>query len=147
MKAISSRMPRWLPIVLCCLPGTVACSQAPASDQALITALRAGGHVLVMRHAQSPRQAPSAATANKDNTGLERELDDVGRATAIAMGEALRRLRIPVGKVYVSPTFRALQTAHLAQLPAPEPTTALGDRSGAEGATWLRNAMSLHWNR
>jgi hypothetical protein len=35
-----------------------------------------------------------------------------------------------------------MQTAHLAQLPAPELMPALGDRSGAEGATWLRNAVS-----
>jgi phosphohistidine phosphatase SixA len=142
MKAISRRMLWWSPFVLCCLPGAVAWSQAPASSEALIAALRAGGHVLVMRHAQSPRQAPAAATASKDNTGLERELDDVGKATAVAMGEALRGLRIRVGKVYSSPTFRAMQTAQLAQLPAPQAEAALGDRSGAEGATWLRNTAS-----
>jgi hypothetical protein len=61
-----------------------------------------------MRHARSPPQAPALDTASKDNPALERELDDVGKATATAMGEALRGLRIRVGKVYSSPTFRAM---------------------------------------
>jgi phosphohistidine phosphatase SixA len=140
MKAISNRMLTWS-VVLYCLCGTVAWPQAASTDKALITALCAGGHVVVMRHARSPRQAPDLASASRDNTALERELDDVGKATATAMGEALRELRIGVGKVYSSPTFRAIQTARLAQFPAPEPVTALGDRSGAEGATWLRNTV------
>jgi phosphohistidine phosphatase SixA len=140
MKTISRQAYGWIPVFLSCLLGSAAWPQSAASDEALLAALRAGGHVLVMRHAQSPRQTPTADVASKDNKALERELDEVGRATATAMGEALRGLQIRVGKVYSSPTFRAMQTAHLAQLAAPEPVAALGDRSGSDGEVWLRNA-------
>jgi len=83
-------------------------------DEELIRALQEGGHILVMRHASSPRQAPSAEVANSDNLKRERQLDEVGRSDAIAMGASLRRLEIPIVDVESSPTYRALETAHLA---------------------------------
>jgi hypothetical protein len=58
--------------------------------QKLVTELQSGGYVLVMRHASSPRQAPTSATANPDNSKLERQLDHAGREGATAMGDALR---------------------------------------------------------
>ena len=73
-------------------------AQTLAGD-ALVKALRQGGYVLVLRHTSSPRDAPSKATANPDNVKLERQLDETGRATATAMGNALRRLKIPIGSV------------------------------------------------
>jgi hypothetical protein len=45
----------------------------------LVKALQSGGYVLVMRHASSPREAPSKEVANADNTKLERQLDEAGR--------------------------------------------------------------------
>jgi hypothetical protein len=57
--------------------------------EALVKALRQGGCVIVMRHASSPRDAPGKPTANPDNVNLERQLDEAGRATAIAIGKAL----------------------------------------------------------
>jgi len=69
-----------------------------------------------MRHASSPGVAPDAAHANIDNTTTARQLDDEGVASARAMGEALRRLRIPNGQVLSSPRYRALETVKYAQL-------------------------------
>ena len=43
------------------------------------------------------------------------------------MGDALRKLRIPVGQVLSSPTYRALQTIRLARLGQPETYAQLGD--------------------
>jgi phosphohistidine phosphatase SixA len=97
------------------------------SGDALVTALRRGGYVLVMRHASSPREAPDKQTANPDNVALERQLDMNGRATATAMGKAMRALGIPIGDVLTSPTYRALETARLAQLPNPRVQEELGD--------------------
>src|SRR5215472_16985689 len=85
------------------------------SGGALVTALRQGGFIILMRHASSPQQPPSRENANPDNVKVERQLDDVGRSTAMAMGKALRDLKIPVGEVLSSPTYRALETARLAQ--------------------------------
>lgn len=114
------------------------------SSDALVSALRQGGHVLVMRHATSPREAPDKQTANPDNTKLERQLDAAGRAGATAMGKALRDLKIPIGQVFTSPTYRALETVTFAQLATPSSVTELGDGGQSmQGvpeaqAAWLR---------
>jgi phosphohistidine phosphatase SixA len=115
-----------------------AAAQAQSlSGEALVEALRAGGHVIVMRHAQSPRGAPDAASASPGNSTLERQLDETGRQTAAAMGEALRALRIPIGDVLSSPTFRALETARLAEFGNPQPVSEL-DAGNGDRAAWLR---------
>ena len=117
-----------------------------ALDADLIRQLREGGYVIVMRHASAPRAAPDAATARPANANRERQLDDVGLATAAAMGEALRALKIPIGEVLVSPTFRALETAERLSLGEPRPVAELGDggrdmRADTEGvrSAWLRS--------
>jgi hypothetical protein len=58
--------------------------EAGARDTALVQALRAGGLVIVMRHASSPREAPTKERANPDNLKLERQLDEPGRRGAAA---------------------------------------------------------------
>jgi phosphohistidine phosphatase SixA len=111
----------------------------------LVSALRKGGYVIVMRHASSPGAAPDPAHAAVDNVQHERQLDDAGRSSARAFGEALRRLRIPIGEVLSSPTYRALETIRLAQLGEPKTFSQLGDSgqsmqadpSGVR-AKWLR---------
>jgi phosphohistidine phosphatase SixA len=124
---------------------------APAqslSGQALVNALRRGGYVILMRHASSPNDAPDKQTANADNVKLERQLDQTGRTTATAMGKALRDLKIPIGDVLTSPTYRALETVRYAQFGDPHPYPELGDngrsmQGGTEAqATWLRNRVT-----
>ena len=97
------------------------------SPNELVNALKSGGHVLVMRHASSPREAPSKEVANADNTKLERQLDEAGRRGATAMGEAIRALRIPIGTALSSPTYRAMETVRLARLDSPTTVIELGD--------------------
>jgi phosphohistidine phosphatase SixA len=110
----------------------------------LVAALRSGGLVIVMRHASSPRQPPAKEAAQPDNVTLERQLDAAGRASATAMGDALRRLKIPVGDVLTSPTFRARETVRYAQLANPKAFDELGDGGQSmQGAAekqgaWLR---------
>jgi phosphohistidine phosphatase SixA len=111
---------------------------------ALATALREGGYVIVMRHASSPRQPPGKEAANADNATLERQLDEAGRASAAAMGDALRRLKIPVGEVLTSPTYRARETVRYAQLANARAVDVLGDggqsmkTAAEEQGAWLR---------
>jgi phosphohistidine phosphatase SixA len=113
----------------------------------LLASLRHGGYVLVMRHASSPRDVPSRQTANPDNVKLERQLDEGGRRGSIAMGKALRDLRIPIGEVLSSPTYRAMETVRFAQLPQPHAVAELGDGGQSmQGATeaqgrWLRDRV------
>ena len=117
----------------------------------LVAALQRGGYVILMRHASSPGTTPDAAHANADNPQLERQLDEQGQASARAMGDAFRRLKIPIGKVLSSPTYRALETVKLAQLGPPTPFAELGqsersmsaDNTGT-AAAWLKAKTAEH---
>ena len=120
------------------LAGMLVAGMAQAdtlSGAALVTALRQGGYVLVMRHASSPDAPPTAASAEPTNTKLERQLDAAGRGSAQAMGRAIKTLNIPVGEVWSSPTYRALETARLAGLPDPVTAVELGDGGHSMQAT------------
>ena len=114
----------------------------------LVKQLRQGGYVLVMRHASSPRETPSKETANADNTRLERQLDEAGRRGATAMGDTLRALKIPIGTVLTSPTYRALETVKYAGFTSPMVVDELGDRGKSmqgvdeSQATWLRQKVA-----
>jgi len=102
----------------------------------------------VMRHASSPREVPDKETANTDNSKPERQLDESGRKSAVAMGKALRDLRIPIGNVLSSPTYRALETVRLAQFGTPHIFTELGDNGQSmQGGTpaqaaWLQKQVA-----
>jgi phosphohistidine phosphatase SixA len=129
----------------------LAASFAPAQalqGGALVKALRQGGYVIVMRHTSSPREIPDKQTANPDNTKPERQLDAEGRATAAAMGQALRDLKIPIAEVLSSPTYRALETVKYARFGPAKPQVELGDngqdmQGGTEAqAVWLRKRVT-----
>jgi phosphohistidine phosphatase SixA len=140
-------MPRFIPAAAAAA-ASILCAAvlAQAMDEhELVDALRSGGYVIVMRHASSPREEPDEAHAAPGNFDRERQLDDEGRETASAMGEAIKQIGIPVDEVLSSPTFRALETARLLDLGEPEPTPELGDggrgmREDTEGvrSAWLR---------
>lgn len=114
----------------------------------LVRALQRGGYVIVMRHARSPLAPPSAAEADAGNPGRERQLDAAGRQSAQAMGAAIGRLRIPIGEVWSSPTYRARETVRMAGLPAPKTAPELGDNGASMQAlaqdqpAWLRARVS-----
>jgi phosphohistidine phosphatase SixA len=57
------------------------------------------------------------------------------------MGGALRRLKIPIGPVMTSPTYRARETARLAQLPAPRSGAELGEAT----QTMQADAAQIKW--
>jgi phosphohistidine phosphatase SixA len=118
------------------------------SGDALVKALRQGGYIIVMRHTSSPREAPAKDQANADNLKSERQLDEEGRRTAAGMGKALRDLKIPIGEVLSSPTYRALETVKYAQFGSPKTFAELGDngqsmQGGTEAqAAWLRKRVT-----
>lgn len=134
-----------LTLAACLLLDTAARAQ-PRDSAEVIGQLRAGGYVIAMRHANSPRTPPDAASASPGNARGERELDANGRATARAMGDAFRALDIPIGTVLTSPTFRALQTVEALGLEPTREVAELGDGGtgmapDTEGrrSEWLRN--------
>jgi len=142
------KSPVWVMPALALSLAAGAAGAETLSGEALVKALRQGGYILAMRHASSPREEPDKTIANSDNFKRERQLDETGRASAAAMGKALRNLKIPIGEVLTSPTYRALETVRLAELGVPHPFPELGDngrsmQGGTEAqAIWLRKRVT-----
>jgi phosphohistidine phosphatase SixA len=114
----------------------------------LVEALQRGGYVIVMRHASSPMQLPTKDIANADNTNGERQLDEKGRTDATEMGKALRELKIPIGEILSSPTYRALETIRLAKFGEARTVPELGENGKSmqgttnDQAEWLRHRVT-----
>jgi phosphohistidine phosphatase SixA/plastocyanin len=79
----------------------------------LVTALKQGGYVMVLRHgATNPNQADTDPL-HRDNIAAQRLLSPQGREIATRVGDSFRLLGIPLGKVYSSEFNRAAETAKL----------------------------------
>ena len=93
----------------------LAASQALAApDNALVEKLREGGYVLYMRHASTDFSQNDSNSRSFEDCANQRNLTDKGRGEARAVGEHIKRLRIPVGTVLASPFCRTMETARLA---------------------------------
>jgi phosphohistidine phosphatase SixA len=139
--------------IVCCALAVLATLFPCAHGQVLqgsdlTRALEGGGYVIVMRHASSPRSTPNPEERAPGNTKSERQLDQSGIEAAKQMGVALRRLDIPIGVVYSSPTFRALETIRFANLGRAVVVRELGDNgmsmtsTSVEQTSWLRKAVT-----
>lgn len=96
------------------------------ADATLLAALREGGLVIFLRHAETGSSTPDQALAVPGECESQRNLDATGRAQALAIGAAFRDLAIPVARVLASPFCRTLETAALAFGTAePEPALTL----------------------
>ncbi len=80
----------------------------------LLGQLRAGGTVIVFRHAATDPSDEDDAQVDLRDCSTQRNLTDEGRADAETIGGAFRELRVPVGPVWASPYCRARDTAELA---------------------------------
>ena len=87
--------------------------QAP-DDKALATALRRGGHVILVRHGATIADQDDAEPYDFDDITKQRNLSDKGKSLARDFGAVLREAGVPVGKVYTSKFHRAYETATLA---------------------------------
>lgn len=97
-------------LFLCCLlPG-----RAGAADDSVWKALRAGGHVIFIRHAVTEPGIGDPDGFMLDNCRTQRNLSVRGQADARAIGEAFRNRHIPVAEVLSSRWCRCLDTARLA---------------------------------
>jgi len=78
-----------------------------------VKALRGGGHVIVFRHGATHADQADTDPLNPANIEKQRQLNDQGRALAREIGEAMRKLQIPVGQVVTSQFNRAVETGTL----------------------------------
>jgi len=100
--------PGWVLALLLALPGP-----AVANEQ-LWDLLKAGGQVILIRHAITTPGVGDPAGMRLDDCSTQRNLTDEGRRDARRLGEAFRARAIPVGRVLSSPWCRCLETARLA---------------------------------
>src|SRR6185503_21330733 len=91
-----------------------ALGQSRPSDAELAQALRAGGHVIIMRHGATHADQADTDPLNHGNVAKQRQLNAKGEEAAKAFGEAFRRIGAPVSKAITSEFNRAYQTARLA---------------------------------
>ena len=80
---------------------------------ALRNALLRGGFVLYFRHAATDFGQNDDRMSGYEDCAQQRNLTDAGRSDARAIGDAIRRLRIPVATVLASPFCRTRETAEL----------------------------------
>jgi phosphohistidine phosphatase SixA len=81
-----------------------------------VNGVRQGGYVIVFRHGATHQDQADTDPLNPKNVAQQRQLNDTGRAKAKEIGEAFRKLRIPVGQVQSSVFNRAVETGTLMNL-------------------------------
>jgi phosphohistidine phosphatase SixA len=87
-----------------------------ADETAAWAALRYGGQVAVMRHAEAPGGAGDPPGFRLDDCSTQRNLSAKGRADAQAVGQKLRAKGVAVAKLLSSPWCRCVDTARLLDL-------------------------------
>jgi phosphohistidine phosphatase SixA len=92
---------------------TLVREQVVAREPAGWDLLREGGLVVLIRHAAAPGFGDPPNFRLGDCT-TQRNLSEEGRLQAQAMGEAFRRRKVPIEKVYSSQWCRCKDTAQLA---------------------------------
>src|SRR5262245_47629677 len=88
-------------------------AQQTASVKEIVTSLKSGGYVIVLRHGATHPDQADTDPLNLDNVAKQRQLNDKGRADAKAVGEAFQKAGVRVGKSYSSRFQRAVETARL----------------------------------
>lgn len=105
--------------------------EGPLRGGQLVEALREGGFVLYLRHTATVEDAADGLPT--DDCSRQRGLTEAGQRDARELGQALRALRIPVGRVLASPYCRTVDTATLAFGEVQESEVLLPIATGADG--------------
>ena len=99
----------WPAVLHCCLASLSLATVATADTFEL---LAQPGHVLLLRHANAPGTGDPPAMKLSD-CSTQRNLDDVGRNQARALGQRLRDAGVSKARVYTSELCRCRETAQL----------------------------------
>ncbi len=81
--------------------------------KALAAQMKQGGYVIVFRHGETNPDQADTDLQNYDNIARQRQLSGKGREEARQVGASFRKLGIPLGKVYTSKLYRAVETGKL----------------------------------
>jgi phosphohistidine phosphatase SixA len=98
------------------LGAALAALAGPSRANATLDRLRAGGLVMLMRHAQTVPGTGDPPGFRLDDCATQRNLSDEGREQARRIGARLREERVPVGAIRTSAWCRCRETAELLAL-------------------------------
>lgn len=101
-------------LVLSCMLGLCALLDVARADEAAaFAALRQGGVIALMRHAEAPGGAGDPPGFKLDDCSTQRNLSTEGRDNAAALGARLKTEGVAFAKVLSSPWCRCIDTAGL----------------------------------
>jgi phosphohistidine phosphatase SixA len=87
-------------------------TQPKLSGTALVKELKKGGYIIYFRHGlTSEFGEKDVSDADLDDCARQRNLSEEGQRQTKSIGQAFRRLEIPIGQVYSSPYCRCVDTA------------------------------------
>jgi phosphohistidine phosphatase SixA len=93
-------------------PVAVAAQEHPDTAHRLVDSLKAGGYVIVFRHAHTDRSGGGEQKGwTMADRSTQRNLSDRGAEESKAIGQAFKALGVPVGEILSSPMFRTKETA------------------------------------
>jgi phosphohistidine phosphatase SixA len=103
--------------LLVCFSGliTLGMAEVDSDHTEMIERMKAGGHILMIRHALAPGTGDPVNLRIGD-CSTQRNLDDRGRKQARAIGDWLRSNSVTLARVYSSQWCRCLETAELLEM-------------------------------
>jgi phosphohistidine phosphatase SixA len=110
MRRFRRLAPFALAVSLIIIPPALAADDASESWAALVK----GGHVALIRHGNAPPGYGGDPPGFRiDDCKTQRNMDELGRAQAKALGEAFRTHGVRVDRILASPVCRCMETAQL----------------------------------
>src|SRR5919198_384934 len=137
--------------IVALLLGFCGSAQIAVADEAANAwnALRAGGHVALMRHADAPGGVGDPPGFRVDDCATQRNLSPKGRADAEKIGSRLKQEGIAFEKIVSSPWCRCIDTAKLLNFGAVETEATFGNvvvlRDQREKLTAGGRALIAQW--
>jgi phosphohistidine phosphatase SixA len=109
-------------VALIALTFAIALAAVPAraDEAAAWAALRAGGHVALMRHTDAPGGTGDPPGFKLEDCATQRNLSDKGRSDAADIGARLKAEGVAFEKILSSPWCRCMDTARLLDMGAVE---------------------------
>jgi len=135
-SALNSVLVLSLGLLLLVIRPVTAATPTLLTDLALVEALRNGGYNIYFRHVSTDWSQSDGLHQVDDWLSCDpaqmRQLSEPGRADAVAIGDAIRTLEIPVGEILASPYCRTVETARLMKLGEVTTSTAVMNLRAAE---------------
>jgi phosphohistidine phosphatase SixA len=126
-------------IIACWVVILLMTPQGSAAElDGLLSSIRSGGYMIVFRHGATDDSQKDVHPFKFDDMSAQRQLSDKGRSLARELGDALKRLGVPIGEVYTSRLNRAVETGKLLSGKDVSPVDELTD-SGAGSASAMAN--------